>query len=257
MPRFIPVVAGLGGFLLSTALMAAPLTADELIAHSVEARGGAAALAAIKTLQRSGRLVLPGANVEIKVRELKTRAGEYRSDLTLQGLTQIQAYDGRQAWTVQPFQGRKDPSLMSADEAKGLELSADIDLPFVDYRTKGHTVEYLGLEEIDGTPAHKLRVRLKWGDEAIFWIDPDTWMVIRELDRQTIRGADELSQTDYGEYERVAGVYFPMTEEQGPKDADAAHRQKVVYEKAEANLTAAPSEFAFPKSQSAGAKVQP
>ncbi|HXQ31443.1 MAG TPA: hypothetical protein VN790_05700 [Steroidobacteraceae bacterium] len=258
MPRFIPAVAGVGGCLLAVALAAAPLTADEIIAHSVEARGGAAALAAIKTLRRSGRLIIPGANVDVRVRELKTRAGEYRSDLTLQGLTQIQAYDGKQAWTVQPFQGRKDPSLMSADEAKGLALSSDIDLPFVDYRRKGHAVEYLGLEDIDGTPSYKLRVRLQWGDEATFWIDPDTWMVIRELDRQTIRGADELTQTDYGEYEKVAGVYIPMTEEQGPKDADSAHRQKVVYDKAEANLAVSPSEFAFPGSQPrAGAQVQP
>jgi hypothetical protein len=258
MPRLPAVAAGLGALLLAAALHAAAPTADEIIAHSVEARGGAVALGAIKTLRRSGRLVIPDANVDIKVRELKTRAGEYRSDMTLQGLTQIQAYDGHQAWQVQPFQGRKDPSLMSADEAKELALSADIELPFVDYRRKGHTVEYLGLEDIDGTPAHKLRVRLAWGDEATFWIDPDTWMVIRELDRQMIRGAEQVTQTDYGEYERVAGVYIPMTEEQGPKDADAAHKQKTVYDTAEANVTLAPSEFAFPGSQpAAGAQVQP
>jgi hypothetical protein len=89
-------------------------------------------------------------------------------------------------------------------------------------------------------------VHLKWGDESTFWIDPDTWMVIRELDRQTIRGAEQLSETDYGEYEQVQGVWVPMTEEQGPKDSDSAHKQKVVYEKAEGNAVLPASEFTLP-----------
>jgi hypothetical protein len=252
MSPFKQTIAGFGAGLLCVTLAAAApkpdaaMTADALIAHNVEARGGAAKLNAITTLERSGLLVIPGFNVQLKMREIKTRAGQYRQEVTLQGLTQIQAYDGHQAWQVQPFQGRKDPALMSADEAKGFALASDIDLPFVDYKKKGHEVEYLGLEDIDGTPAHKLRVRLKWGDESIYWIDPDTWMVIRELDRQTLRGAEQWSETDLGEYERVAGVWVPMTEEQGPKDSDSSQKSKSVYDKADANHPFPASEFAFP-----------
>jgi hypothetical protein len=246
MSRQRALARALGGCLLAASLPAAAITADEIIAKSVEARGGAAKLAALATLSRSGHLIIPGYNIELKVRELKARGGQYRQDVTLQGLTQVQATDGKQAWQVQPFQGRKDPALMSADEAKALALSSDIDFPFVDYKKKGHGVEYVGTEDIDGTPAHGLRVHLKWGDESTFWIDPDTWMVIRELDRQTIRGAEQLSETDYGEYEQVQGVWVPMTEEQGPKDSDSAHKQKVVYEKAEGNAVLPASEFTLP-----------
>jgi hypothetical protein len=236
----------LGGCLLAASLSATAITADEIIAKSVEARGGAAKLAALTSLSRSGHLIIPGYNIELKVRELKTRAGQYRQDVTLQGLTQVQATDGKQAWQVQPFQGRKDPALMSADEAKALDLSSDIDFPFVDYKKKGHRVDYLGQEDVDGTPAYTLRVHLKWGDESTFYIDPDTWMVIRELDRQTVRGAEQLSETDYGEYEQVQGVWVPMTEEQGPKDSDSAHKQKVVYEQAAGNTALPASEFTLP-----------
>ena len=239
---------GLVVVLGSATASAATPTLDEIIGHNVAARGGPERLAALKTLERDGRLVIPGFNGELKVRELKTRRGDYRQEVTLQGLTQIQSYDGHQAWQVQPFEGRKDPSLMSADEAKAFALGADIDLPFVEAKAKGHKVEFLGLEEIDGTPAYKLRVALKWGDESTFWIDPDSWMVIRELDRQTVRGAVQLVETDFGEYEQVAGVYVPMTEEQGPKDSDSAQKQKIVYEKASANGTLPANEFSFPAS---------
>ena len=227
---------------------AAPATpsADEIIARNVEARGGADALRALKVLKRTGRLVIPGMRMELKVVEWKTAAGAYRQDVTLQGLTAVEAYDGHEAWQVQPFEGRKDPSRMSADEAKGFALAADIEGPFVGYKAKGHAVELLGAEDVDGTPAYAIRVHLKSGDEATYWFDPDTWMVIRELDRQTIRGAEQLTETDYGEYEKVAGVFVPMAEAQGAKGSDPARRQKYVYDAAEANVPVPPGAFTFP-----------
>ncbi len=246
MTRFPAILAGLAGtLLLGTALAAAPGTED-IIAHYLAARGGATRLNALNVLDRSGKLIVPGYNLQLTVREIKTRAGQYRQEITLQGLTQVQAYDGEHAWQVQPFQGRKDPSLMSADEAKGLAQSADIDLPFVDAKRKGNSVENLGVEDIDGTAAYKLRVRLKSGNESTYWLDPDSWMVIRELDRQTVRGAEQVTETDFGEYEQVAGVYVPMSEQQGPKDSDASQKQKIVYDKASANASLPATEFTFP-----------
>jgi hypothetical protein len=238
-------LAVLGSALGATAAAAAP-TVDEIIASNVAARGGADKLHALAVLKRSGRLVIPGMRLELKVVEWRSAAGGYRQDVTLQGMTAVQAYDGHEAWQVQPFEGRKDPARMSADEAKSFALAADIEGPFVGYRAKGHSVEYLGTEDVDGTPAHAIRVHLKWGDEATYWIDPDSWMVIRELDRQTIRGAEQLTETDYGEYERVAGVYVAMTEEQGAKGSEPSRRQKFVYDSAEANVPVPPGAFAFP-----------
>ena len=228
-------------------------SADALIARHVEARGGLDKLRALVTLKRTGRLEIPGFGIAFAVVEWKSKGTDYRQDVTLQGLTAVQAYDGHDAWQIDPFQGRKDPSRMSADEAKAFALAADLAGPFVDYQAKGHTVEYLGTEDLDGTPAHKLRVALKSGDEATYWIDPDTWMVIRELDRQTIRGAEQWSEVDYGEYERVGGVYVAMTEDQGPKGSDASRKQKLTYDTAEANPATAPTLFAFPKAQPAAA----
>ena len=222
-------------------------SADALIARHVEARGGLDKLRALVTLKRTGRLEIPGFGIAFAVVEWKSKGTDYRQDVTLQGLTAVQAYDGHDAWQIDPFQGRKDPSRMSADEAKAFALAADLAGPFVDYQAKGHTVEYLGTEDLDGTPAHKLRVALKSGDEATYWIDPDTWMVIRELDRRTVRGAEQLVETDYGEYERVGGVYVPMSEEQGAKDSDPARRQKAVFDAAEANVAVPPALFSFPQ----------
>lgn len=242
--RLVAFAAGLAALAASAGAQA--LTADEIVAKHVAARGGAEQMHALKSLKRVGRLVIPGFGIELAVVEVRARPSELRQEVTLQGLTAITAWDGNEAWQVQPFEGRKDAARMSADEAKALALAADLDSPLVDYAAKGHRLEYLGTEDVDGTPAHKLRVKLKWGDEVTYYIDPDTWMIIRDVQRQFLRGSEQVTETDYGEYEKVGGVYVAMTEEQGPKGSDSTQKQKIVYEKAEANVAVEPTVFAFP-----------
>jgi hypothetical protein len=167
----------------------------------------------------------------------------------LQGLTGVQAWDGHEAWQIQPFQGRKDPERMSADQAKPLQYSADIDFPFVNYQAKGSKLAFLGTEDVDGTPAYKLRLQLASGDEILYFIDPDSWMLIRDVQKQQIRGAEQITENDYGEYEQVEGVWVPMTEASGPKDSDPSQKQQTLYEKAEGNVDVDPATFSFPSAK--------
>lgn len=249
-----PLVRILLSILVVVAPPAAAITADEIVAKNVEARGGAAALASLKSLRRTGRFVRPGRNVLITLSEVKARPGMIRQEATYQGLTKVQAWGGEKGWQIQPFEGRKDPALMSEDDAKPFRLAADLDGPLVDSKAKGHALEYLGTEDVDGTLAHKLRVQLKWGGGVTVWIDPDTWMVIRDLQTTVSRGAERQTETDYGDYERVGGVYVAMSEESGPRNSPPASRGTSMYDKAEANVAVAADAFAFPaKAALAGA----
>ena len=240
----------LPAFVLLAAAPAFAITSEEIVAKNVEARGGAAALSALRSLRRTGRFVVPGRNLLITLTEVKERPGRIRQEATYQGLTQIQAFDGEKGWQVQPFEGRKDPVVMSEDDAKPFRLAADLDGPFVNAKAKGHTLEYLGTEDVDGTLAHKLRVKLKWGGDVTVWIDPDTWMVIRDLATSTVRGAEHEVETDYGDYEKAGGVYVPMSEERGPRNSPPASRAKSIYERVEANVAVPPDAFAFPANAS-------
>lgn len=230
---FAPVVAG-------------AVDADEIIAQHVRARGGAEALQQVKVLKREGRLVIPGFDADIRISEVRARPGSIRTEVTLQGLVAVQAYDGKQAWQISPFQGRKDPELMTPDDAKPLIASGYMDGMLVGYRERGSRVEYLGLEDVDGTPAHKLRLSEKDGDQYTFFIDPDTYMLIREVQKRSVRGAEQETEIDYGEYEKAGGVFVPMTEEQGAKGSDASQKQKVLYEKATVNAEVPATSFSFP-----------
>jgi hypothetical protein len=230
-------------------LVAAPAafsyTAAELAAKNVEAKGGFEQLNAIRTLRLSGKLRVNGDTLELGLVTLVKRPHSIRSEAVLQDLTQVQAYDGRQAWQINPFQGRKDPEKLSADDAKGLgEDAADFDGALVDYQKKGYTLDYLGTEDIEGTDAHKLRVTRPNGDITYVYLDPDAFLEIRTVNRRIEHGVPNETITDYSDYEKVNGVYVALARESWPKGS--SDHQKIQYDKAEANISLDDSVFELP-----------
>lgn len=219
--------------LLGISQGAAAITAEELVSKNLEARGGIDKLRAITSLHTAGEMHL-GGGLKAKTESYTISPDKIRYELTLQGLTAINAWDGQTAWAVQPFEGRRDPQKLSSDDSKDLMEAAEITGPLVDYQKKGNRVEYLGTEDIDGTDAHKLRVTLKNGDSQVLYIDPDHFLAIRVVYHRMIRGQEQVQTTDLGEYEQVSGVYFPF--EVGQNEI----------EKAEANLSIDPQKFVFP-----------
>ncbi|HXR64262.1 MAG TPA: hypothetical protein VN720_12040 [Rudaea sp.] len=238
---------GKGWFLASFYLVAASaqaMTADELVAKNVAARGGMDSLSAIKSLRLSGKMILGGFGAEVDAVQLYKRPGAYRFEGTLQGMTMVQSYDGKEAWRIFPFQGRKDPERTSADDAKGLAEQADFDGGWVNAAAKGNKLDYLGTEDVDGTEAHKLKVTLANGDVEYVYFDPDAFLVIRTLEQRTVRGVEQRDVTDFSDYEKVNGTYIAFSTSNGnPGDTQ---RTKFTVDKAEANATLDDAIFAFP-----------
>lgn len=232
----------LGGLLLMLPWWASAMTADELIAKNIDARGGLDAIRAIHALKLSGRLQTGGFEAEVS--EYK-RAGKVRSEFSIQGMTQVRAFDGQDAWSISPFGGRKDPQKLSADDIKEMSVDADLEGPLVDYAKKGHKVEYLGTEDIDGTEAHKLRITYATGNEAMYYFDPDFFLEIRIVSKSWYRGSAFEGETDLGDYERVNGVYLPFSVASGSKGS--TQKSTVTYTRAEANTELADALFAFPE----------
>lgn len=241
---------GWGFALLVVALSAHAVTADELVAKSIAAQGGMDKLAAIKTLKLQGQLVF-GGNFKLTYTELLKRPGKLREEASLQGLTQVQAWDGHEGWSIQPFGGRRDPIPMSADESKALAEQADFEGPLVNARAKGNEVTYLGREDVEGTNAYKLQVKLKDGNTLVVYLDPDAYLPIREIAQRTVNGVQQVTETDFGDYEQVNGVYFPFAISSGPKGSTADNRMQVSIAKAKANVPIEDAVFAFPQKSAA------
>jgi hypothetical protein len=219
-------------------------TVDELVAKNIQAKGGAESLQALQSLRLTGKMLVNEGQIELRYVETRARPNKIRTEAMLQGMTAVNAYDGKEGWKVAPFQGRKDPEKMSADDVKPLMEDAEIDGPLVDWKSKGSTVDYLGTEDVEGTAAHKLKVVRKNGDVSFVYLDPEHFLEIRILTQRTQHGAQIEEETELGNYEKVNGVFVPFAIDSGRKgDPD---KQKIIIDKAEANMPVDDAMFRFP-----------
>ena len=242
--------------LATSALLGSPLqaqetkqlTADQLVAKNIEAKGGAEALHALQSVKLTGKMLVNEGQLELAYTEIKKRPDAVRTELTLQGMTMVQAYDGKDGWKISPFQGRKDPEKLSDDDNKALMEDAEIGGPLVDWKEKGSKVEYLGTEDVDGTQAHKLKVTRKNGDVNYVYLDPDYFLEIRIVTQRMEHGAQVETETDLSDYEKVNGVFLPLSTESGPKRS--SDKAKLIIEKAEGNVPVDDKAFQFPAAPS-------
>jgi hypothetical protein len=150
--------------LTALALCATPLSAqsvDSLIAKYVQASGGLARIQALQTLRRTGKYTGGGGFEAIVVQENK-RPNRVRQEFSIQGMTGINAYDGKNGWKIEPWNGKRDAEALGEDEMHGILDDADFDGPLIDYQAKGNRVEYQGVEQIEGSDAYKLKVTDQW-----------------------------------------------------------------------------------------------
>jgi hypothetical protein len=217
-------------------------TVDEIIARNVEALGGMGKLKSVATLRTTGKLKM--GSFQAAVGQENKRPDKVREEFILQGLTQVLAYDGKAGWQVDPFEGRKDPELLSADDTKGLQVAADIDGPLVNYKQKGSIAELVGHDSVEGTDCYKIKLTLKNGDVRYYYLDAESYMVIKLETQTIIRGSLQERETYYGDYEKVDGIYYPFASESGQKDQP--DRVQVTLDKIEVNVPLDDSRFAVP-----------
>lgn len=220
-------------------------TAEELIAKNIQARGGMEKMKAIKTLRITAKFE-GGGGFTASVGQENQRPNLIRETFMLQGMTAVQAYDGAAGWQIQPFGGKKDPELMGEDDLRDLLLDADFDGPLVDYKEKGSTVEFMGHDVVDGDDALRLKVTLKNGDIIYVYLDPDTYIEIKREIQQFIRGSVRDRVMGFGSYKPVAGVMYPFSISQGPKNHP--DEQTTTIQKIEPNVTIDPADFNLPAS---------
>ena len=179
-------------------------TVDEIIKKSIDAQGGVEKLKAVKSLKITGKIIQQGIEIPLIIQQ--KRPAMVRIEATFQGKSQIGAYDGETGWKTNPFQGSSDPEKISGDELKELQEQADMDGPLVDYKAKGHTVELVGKEDMEGTPVYKLKLTLKSGDVRNLFIDVQSYLTLK-VNLKTKTPGGEIEADQYvGNYKPVNGI---------------------------------------------------
>lgn len=226
----------------------APMSAEQVVARSVEAQGGAAAWRAVRTLSMSGLLDAGQASPDVdKLVEESRRApgrphkrlhaeapkpdqpgrteaevirlpylielrrpNQMRVELKVKDSTAIQVWDGVRGWKLRPWLGRHEVEEYTPEEVRLASRQQPLDGPLVDYAAKGSTLKAEGRETVDGKDCYKLAVTLKSGDVLTVWVDAQTFLIDQLGSIRSYGGKQRMLLTRMRDYRKVDGLMIPF-----------------------------------------------
>ncbi|GAB4322959.1 MAG: hypothetical protein Kow0074_14770 [Candidatus Zixiibacteriota bacterium] len=186
-------------------------TVDEILDKYVEARGGMDALKQVESAKYYGHTSMQGMDVP-GVMYVK-RPDKMRLEITIQGQTMIQAFDGETGWYISPFMGKTTPEKMTPEDTDEIREMADIEGPLVNPEEKGHTVELIGKEDMEGSPVYKLKLTKKNGDVDYVYLDGEYYLELKRTAKRTRQGAEIEVESYSSDYKEVNGLMIPHSME--------------------------------------------
>lgn len=220
------------------------MSAADIAARNVQARGGLAAWRAIQSVRYSGTLkaamVRPNEAlrradpkladqlemgvkkedlephpVVLPIRVERKRPLLQRVEVDQKGTTSVQIYDGKQGWKEQPYLAQKGFRPFSEAERKLMaEQPPDFEPALLDYAAKGIQLTSAGSGElIDGRPTYKLQARLKSGVVETIWVDAGSFLELQTSTPRWISGKQRDVVTTLRDYRSQGGIQWPYEQE--------------------------------------------
>jgi len=224
------------------AALAHAQTAEEIVAKNLKAKGGVEKLKAMNSVKITGKISAQG--MEFPMTTWARRPNLIRREMTIQDKRVVSAFDGTTVWGINPMMtGSDDPQEMTGPMAQMTKDDADFDGVLVDYKEKGHKVELVGTETLDGKKVHHLKITKKNGQVQHYYIDADSSLEVRTVGSVQMGPTTTEVTTDLANYQVVDGLSVPFSMKQSANGAVVA---EVKIDKVEFNLPIDDTMFKMP-----------
>lgn len=185
-------------------------TADEIIQKNITARGGLENLKKLNTMKMTGVVNANGQEIQVVLTIVNNKG--MRQDITVGGMANYTIITPAGGWNYFPVGGQTKPEAMTADDVKNSLTQLDLQGALVDYAAKGNKVEYLGKDDVEGTECYKIKVTHKTGMEETYYIDAQSYYLIRTLTKVQVNGKEQEMASNFSNFQKLpAGIMFPMT----------------------------------------------
>lgn len=183
-------------------------SADAIIDKYLKARGGYKKLKAIETLRMTGTYqegeASFGTYIEWRRPSSRVVVVGVPNEVYREG------FNGT-SWEYSAPSGDLKITEPTSAAGKAARRGAEFDESIVDYREKGHSVDLIGREKLNGRDVYHLRVTLNDGWVKDYYLDTKTHLIVALRKAMPLHaiGPDIESLSMYEDYKPVAGVLFP------------------------------------------------
>jgi hypothetical protein len=225
---------------------AVPLSAAQIVAKSVVARGGLEAWRQIDTMVWVGHMeVANGPEPRLGFLLEQKRPNKTHFEIDTWAAKSVRIFDGEHGWKARAdHEGHPEVHPYERAEVEFARDAQVIDGPLVDYQSKGITVTLAGVEPIEGKPAYRLAVQLPSGTHEDIWVDAKSFLEVK-YDRTSVgpSGRPGVVSVMYRNYQTTDGIKIPRLLEIG---AGSKAPDKMVIEKVDLNPPLQDAEFSNP-----------
>jgi outer membrane lipoprotein-sorting protein len=190
-------------FIASHATAQTP-SVDELVAKNLAARGGLAKLQTLNAIKLTGNVSVQGMDMPLTV--LTKRPNRMRQEMSMQGQTLVQAFDGETVWAINPMMGSPTPRVLEGPAANALKTQSLFDGPLVGYKERGDTLEVVGPADVEGVKTWKLKLTRKDGQSMHIFLDADTGLEKQWTAQMEQNGMTMEIETIISDYQASDGV---------------------------------------------------
>jgi outer membrane lipoprotein-sorting protein len=230
---------------LTAVAICSDIKLKEILETNYESSGGLEKIKSLKTVYIKGKVTIPMQGMEIPMEMWYQAPDKARMEAEFQGMKILQVYDGKIAWGVVPFAGITEPQELPEDQATEIIDQAEGMYPLLDYKEKGHTLEYLGTEDMQGTEVYKLKFTHKKGKVVYFFLDMESCIELKTLTYVTRNEVEYKSETYFGDYKEFDGLMFPTSLQVHVNDQ---HQSTITFDEINVNVDIKDDLFTMPES---------
>jgi hypothetical protein len=183
---------------------------NEIINKNIEAMGGKEKLLALNSVSMEGTMSINGQNIPVKIIQLNNKG--IKVTITVNGMDNYTIQTKDSGWRYLPIQGQTKPEVTPSAVIKETADDLDIQGALINYEEKGHTVELLGKDDVDGTECFKMRMVTKSGLEETLFIDPSNYYVIKSVEKTKASGQEQEQTQMFSNFKKTdSGYVFPFS----------------------------------------------
>ena len=194
------------GLIFAFSIQAQEMTLEEILESYYEVTG-IEELASLETLVFKGKSVNQG--MENNYTMTMMMPDRYRLDVPVQGQNMVQVYSNGEAWMIAPWTGSMDPRDITGDQLKRMAKQADPTGDLYNWKEKGNTLELLGTDDMEGSEVYKIKCVDKNGDNTVYYIDAENFVVLKEETTAMMRGEEVKTETFVSDYKPVGDMVIP------------------------------------------------
>ena len=195
---------------LLLAAMSFAQTADEIVAKHITAIGGVDNWKKVNNMRQEATLSVQGMDIPVVITAVHNKAT--KQEYTVMGMTGYSIITSEGGWNFNPMQGQTKPEPITQDELKYGKDNLDLQGDFVDYKAKGHTIQLMDKEDIEGVECFKIKLSRKSGNESIFFFDPKTYYIVRTSSKMSANGQEVESVVNMSNYQKLPeGIVIAYT----------------------------------------------